>query len=126
MRAEVEAVIASDGWTKLALQKMRKVDSFLRECQRVHGIASSKSLSVRVYCISSDDLVSCDVTTSDEGLPVFGWYIHPQGYLPFAPCPVNPHGQRILRGTQRIQPLEIFRHPGRRGRKVEAPDGQHK
>ncbi|KAJ3480750.1 hypothetical protein NLI96_g8125 [Meripilus lineatus] len=40
MRAEVEAVIASDGWTKLALQKMRKVDSFLRECQRVHGIAS--------------------------------------------------------------------------------------
>ncbi|KAJ3489331.1 hypothetical protein NLI96_g2202 [Meripilus lineatus] len=40
LRAEVEAVIKSDGWTKIALQKMRKVDSFLRECQRYQGIGS--------------------------------------------------------------------------------------
>ncbi|KIP04651.1 hypothetical protein PHLGIDRAFT_109308 [Phlebiopsis gigantea 11061_1 CR5-6] len=38
MREEVEAVIAHDGWCKASLQKMRKVDSFLKECQRVEGL----------------------------------------------------------------------------------------
>ena len=35
MREEVEAVIASEGWTKAAMGKMRKVDSFLKESQRM-------------------------------------------------------------------------------------------
>ncbi|KJA16226.1 hypothetical protein HYPSUDRAFT_47536 [Hypholoma sublateritium FD-334 SS-4] len=35
MREEVEAVISSEGWTKAAMGKMRKVDSFLKESQRL-------------------------------------------------------------------------------------------
>lgn len=42
MREEVEAVIAHDGWCKASLQKMRKVDSFLKECQRVEGLGLRK------------------------------------------------------------------------------------
>ena len=38
MRDEVESIVKSEGWTKAAMQKMRKVDSFLRECQRYHGL----------------------------------------------------------------------------------------
>ncbi|KAI0060666.1 cytochrome P450 [Artomyces pyxidatus] len=38
LRDEVEAVVGAIGWTKAAMGKMRKLDSFLRECQRVHGI----------------------------------------------------------------------------------------
>lgn len=39
MRDEVEAVLAAEGgWSKGALQKMRKVDSFLKECQRYEGL----------------------------------------------------------------------------------------
>ncbi|KAI0045053.1 cytochrome P450 [Auriscalpium vulgare] len=38
LRQEIEAAVAEDGWTKRALQKMRKLDSFLRESQRMHGI----------------------------------------------------------------------------------------
>ncbi|KAI0059480.1 cytochrome P450 [Artomyces pyxidatus] len=38
MRDEVEAVVAAEGWTKASLQKMRKVDSFLRESQRFNGL----------------------------------------------------------------------------------------
>ncbi|KAF8343233.1 cytochrome P450 [Amanita rubescens] len=37
MREEVEAAIREDGWTKAAIDKLRKVDSFLRESQRMHG-----------------------------------------------------------------------------------------
>ncbi|KAI0691476.1 cytochrome P450 [Cytidiella melzeri] len=40
LREEVEAVIAEEGWSKSALQKMRKVDSFIKECQRCHGFSS--------------------------------------------------------------------------------------
>lgn len=38
LREEVESVIEQDGWTKLAMQKMRKLDSFMRETQRVNGL----------------------------------------------------------------------------------------
>ncbi|KAI0071573.1 cytochrome P450 [Panus rudis PR-1116 ss-1] len=38
LREEVEAVIKEEGWTKAAMQKLRKVDSFLRESQRMNGI----------------------------------------------------------------------------------------
>lgn len=38
MREEIEAVVAADGWTKIAMGKMNKLDSFLRECQRMDGI----------------------------------------------------------------------------------------
>ncbi len=39
LRAEVEQVITSDGWTKTAIDKMWKVDSFLRESQRSRTVA---------------------------------------------------------------------------------------
>jgi len=38
MRKEAEAVIAEDGWTKAAMQKMRKIDSFLKESQRLNSL----------------------------------------------------------------------------------------
>ena len=37
MREEVEAVINEEGWTKSAAGKLWKVDSFLRESQRISG-----------------------------------------------------------------------------------------
>ena len=38
LRQEVEAVVAEEGWTKAAMDKMHKIDSFLRESQRLDGI----------------------------------------------------------------------------------------
>ncbi|KAF8897197.1 cytochrome P450 [Infundibulicybe gibba] len=40
LREEVEAVIKEDGWSKTAMGKMRKLDSFLRESQRLTGIGA--------------------------------------------------------------------------------------
>ena len=41
MRAEVEAAVEKDGWTKNALNKMWKLDSFLKESMRYNGIGLS-------------------------------------------------------------------------------------
>ena len=44
LREEIEAILETDGWTKVAMGKMRKLDSFMRESQRVNGINSSACL----------------------------------------------------------------------------------
>ncbi|OBZ73466.1 Ent-kaurene oxidase [Grifola frondosa] len=40
LREEVEAVISAEGWSKAAMGKMRKVDSFLKESQRIMGLGA--------------------------------------------------------------------------------------
>ncbi|KZO94405.1 cytochrome P450 [Calocera viscosa TUFC12733] len=41
LREEVAAAVAEHGWTKAALNQMRKVDSFVKECMRLTGIGAS-------------------------------------------------------------------------------------
>ncbi|CAL1693826.1 unnamed protein product [Somion occarium] len=38
LREEVDTVIKEEGWTKVAMQKLKKLDSFMRESQRMNGI----------------------------------------------------------------------------------------
>ncbi len=38
LRQEVDAVISEEGWTKAGIDKMHKIDSFLRETQRFDGV----------------------------------------------------------------------------------------
>lgn len=41
LREEIRSVLAEDGgWTKQGLTKMKKLDSVLRESQRLHGVTS--------------------------------------------------------------------------------------
>ncbi|THH31099.1 hypothetical protein EUX98_g3096 [Antrodiella citrinella] len=40
MREEIERVLKAEGWTKQAMQNMRKVDSFMKESQRFNGLGS--------------------------------------------------------------------------------------
>ena len=53
LRDEVEAIVSAEGWTKAGMGKMWKIDSFLKESQRVNGIALSTS---SVHVVSSSDL----------------------------------------------------------------------
>jgi len=41
LRQEVDAVIREEGWTKAGIDKMHKIDSFLREAQRIDGLGLS-------------------------------------------------------------------------------------
>ncbi|KAG8219243.1 cytochrome P450 [Butyriboletus roseoflavus] len=38
LRKEVEAIVEKEGWSKMSLGKMCKVDSFLKECIRIEGV----------------------------------------------------------------------------------------
>ncbi|KAJ3556908.1 hypothetical protein NP233_g11870 [Leucocoprinus birnbaumii] len=40
MREEAEKILEEDGWTKPAMQRMRKIDSFLKESQRLNSIGN--------------------------------------------------------------------------------------
>jgi len=35
LRQEIEAVVAEEGWTKAGMDKMHKIDSFVRETMRI-------------------------------------------------------------------------------------------
>ena len=37
LRHDVEIAVAKEGWTKAGMDKMFKIDSFLRESQRISG-----------------------------------------------------------------------------------------
>jgi cytochrome P450 len=39
LRHDVETTVAEEGWTKAGMDKMLKVDSFLRESQRIDAAA---------------------------------------------------------------------------------------
>lgn len=43
LREEIEAVVKQHGWTKVAVGKMWKLDSFMRESQRLDGITLGRS-----------------------------------------------------------------------------------
>ncbi|KAI0079530.1 cytochrome P450 [Panus rudis PR-1116 ss-1] len=40
LREEAEAITTAEGWTKFSIGKLRKIDSFLRESQRMNGIGT--------------------------------------------------------------------------------------
>ena len=48
LRQEVEAAVAEEGWTKAGLDKMYKIDSFLRETQRLDGLGIGPVYSLRL------------------------------------------------------------------------------
>jgi hypothetical protein len=47
MRDEAETIITEDGWTKAAMQRMHKIDSFLKESQRLNSGGSRESVHIR-------------------------------------------------------------------------------
>lgn len=50
LREEIEEVIRTDGWTKVSMGSMWKLDSFLKESHRVNGISGSEDVLVCVFC----------------------------------------------------------------------------
>ncbi|KAF7792531.1 hypothetical protein EIP86_003572 [Pleurotus ostreatoroseus] len=62
LRGEIEAVVRTEGWTKAAMGKMRKLDSFMRESQRLNGING-----VALKRMVIQDLTLCDGTFLPAG-----------------------------------------------------------
>lgn len=43
LREEVESIIASEGWTRASISRMRKLDSFFKETLRLNSFSISES-----------------------------------------------------------------------------------
>ena len=54
LREEIERVIAEDGWTKASTSRMWKLDSFLKESQRMNGVSARQSSSFAFPSSSTD------------------------------------------------------------------------
>ncbi len=46
LREELDAALSEGGWSKAAMGKCSKLDSFLRESQRFNGVSASQSSSL--------------------------------------------------------------------------------
>ncbi len=46
MRQEIKDIVAREGWSKNALDKMHSVDSFIKESMRINGIFTCASSPV--------------------------------------------------------------------------------
>ncbi|KAJ8079813.1 hypothetical protein PM082_016635 [Marasmius tenuissimus] len=59
LRLEIEACIETDGWSKAAMGKMRMLDSFLKESQRVSSSAavSIRRLALRDFVFSNGTVI---------------------------------------------------------------------
>ncbi|KAJ7477066.1 cytochrome P450 [Mycena galericulata] len=68
LREEVQSVVQKEGWTRASLNKMYKIDSFLSESQRFHGIGT---LSLGRKVVKRDGFTFSNGVT----LP-YGTYLH--------------------------------------------------
>ena len=75
LREEVEGIVEKDGWSKVATGKMRKVDSFLKECQRIEGIQIGISFRIRLYAkfILITPFISDPLTQGFKRFHVLRW-----------------------------------------------------
>ncbi|KAJ7086865.1 cytochrome P450 [Mycena belliarum] len=64
MREEAERVIAEEGWSKASLASMHKIDSFLRESQRLN---SSGPLAMMRRVVAPEGFTFSDGTTIPDG-----------------------------------------------------------
>ncbi|KZT20329.1 cytochrome P450 [Neolentinus lepideus HHB14362 ss-1] len=85
LREEINAVVAEHGWTKTAMQKMRKLDSFMKESQRFEGLGATS-----MSRLALKDFVFSDGTFVPEGtiLAVASGPLHHDGA-------VYPHGSNF-------------------------------
>jgi len=114
LREEASQVIGECGWTKDALDRLSKLDSFIRETQRLSPLASGKVHSCPLLLCSDIQYSSVHSAVSPPGFHFLQWRSHPEGNnnpRSHYTCPPGPYSLRESRG---VSTFPIFqRRPGR-------------
>ena len=111
IREEIEAVIAADGWTKLAMAKMWKLDSVFRESSRYHGIvmsASRSDFSTAPFLTNRCFLLSATITRKamKDVTLIDGTFI-PKGTLLAAAAHPTHHDESIYANAEVFEPFRF-------------------
>ena len=126
LREEVETIIEEEGWTKAALGRLQKLDSFMRENQRVNGITNRTNLSYRIIPgTNMSTLSSLRFTSCPSGFYTLRRYFHSCRYIRFCSCALHAYGRRQLRWCYCIQPLAFLRNAGGGRGRHQTPFRQH-
>ena len=92
LREEIEALVAKDGFQKMTILKMVKLDSFLKESLRIHcdtGNIASRSSQI-----------SCHFSTGHEAFHILKWnYSSPRGNSRVSSA-TRTYGYQHLRESQ--------------------------
>jgi hypothetical protein len=97
LRHDVETAVAEEGWTKAGMDKMIKVDSFLRESHRISvaGICPL-SYSGELQLLMHYCLFSWADPPRLTSVHIFQWCHYSCGYSNRRPGYCYPHGWRNL------------------------------
>jgi hypothetical protein len=92
LRQEIEAAVAEEGWTKAGMDKMRKLDSIVRETQRIDTL--SLGLSASLQNSHDPDACSSSVHESSRTTPIhiFQRRDHPSGHSSSRSVQCHPFG----------------------------------
>lgn len=75
LREEIMEVIEAEGWTKMAQGKMRKLDSFIKESQRLAaGSCKYKDSRYMQQLTTCTQYCSGDKPSRAQGLYIFQWH----------------------------------------------------
>ncbi|KZT08277.1 cytochrome P450 [Laetiporus sulphureus 93-53] len=72
LREEVDAIVAEEGWTKAAMGKMRRADSFLKEVHRVTGLGawSINRKAVQDFTFSNGTVIPAGTYVAASARPI--------------------------------------------------------
>ncbi|KAG6380639.1 cytochrome P450 [Boletus reticuloceps] len=88
LREEVEGIVEQEGWSKVAVDKMRKVDSFLKECLRFEGMlmASLSRKALKDFTFSDGTFIPKGTSVAVPSLSLHHdktYYEDPDAFKPF-------------------------------------------
>ncbi|KAE9393368.1 hypothetical protein BT96DRAFT_943934 [Gymnopus androsaceus JB14] len=67
LREEVETVVRELGWSKAAMGQMRKLDSFMKETQRLAGVGiSMRRMALRDFKFSNGSVIPAGTTVDPQ------------------------------------------------------------
>ena len=96
LRHDVETAVAEEGWTKAGMDKMHKIDSFLRESQRVDDIGPLDSPSRTSVTDALPPLYSDGDPSRITPIYIFQWSHCSCGHANLPPVCRCPYGWRDL------------------------------
>lgn len=81
LREEISMIVEAEGWNKVSMEKMRKLDSFMKESHRLNGSGFGKNYCTNLIQIYSSPyfLLSHDSTIGNEWLFFLWWPFHSKG-----------------------------------------------
>ncbi|KAJ3569656.1 hypothetical protein NP233_g4899 [Leucocoprinus birnbaumii] len=95
LRAEISSIIDEEGWSKVSIEKMKKLDSFVKESQRHHtSFAVSRRIAVNDFTFSDGTFIPKGTSFAVAGRSL-NWdervYSNPDEFQGFRFVDMDPH-----------------------------------